>query len=95
MYCGMCGDTGLQNGEKCPQPECRKANNLPPFNLDNKQKIEIAYKWLTSVNEGLLMIYFGGLFGYASNNPDELFADVVYKLYEKNNNRLTNTHVTK
>lgn len=31
IYCGMCGDTGLQNGVKCPQYMCRKANGLPPY----------------------------------------------------------------
>ena len=24
MNCGMCGDTGLQNAEPCPQPGCQR-----------------------------------------------------------------------
>lgn len=33
IYCGMCNDTGLQNGKPCPQPGCRKANGIPPFHI--------------------------------------------------------------
>ena len=40
VFCGMCGDTGYQNGQRCPQPGCRKANGLFPFHI-NVTELEV------------------------------------------------------
>ena len=34
IYCGMCGDTGKQNGVKCPQPSCRAAAGEIPVRVE-------------------------------------------------------------
>lgn len=47
-YCDTCGDSGVLREEKCPQPGCRKANGLFPFD-SAKDSAEIA-KNLRAVN---------------------------------------------
>jgi hypothetical protein len=69
IFCGMCGDTGLQNGVKCPQIGCRKANGLSPFEAQPEAGA------VTHPEEGVTMITNDG-----AERESYVLADEVAKV---------------